>query len=375
MKITVTSENVGPFRLDWLEALADYADIEMLHTNNYAGFLDEKYINSVKPNKVVCRDISRTFFKKIKLFKARQVFNSKFDILICDGYGFLAQQIMILMLQRKKIPYVLSVDGGFVKLHEHFVKKAFKKLLISKANAYFSTSAMADDMLVSYGAKREKIYRHYCSSVRLAEIANCVPDDNLKNDLRKKLSLGSEPVVIGVGHLIPRKGFDILIQSLRYLKNKVTVVIVGSGDRNQYEKLLDDNIHGTVVFTGFVEREKLREYYQASDVFVLPTREDVWGLVIGEAMANGLPVITTDQCVAGVEMIIDGQNGYIIPANDPIACATAIDKTLEDGERKIIMSNNNLTLIRKYSVEEAARMDFQNLERICRGVANADKPS
>lgn len=365
MKITVTSQNVGPFRLDWLEALAEYADIEMLHTCDYAGFLEDKYINSVKPNKVVCRDISRTYFNRMKLFKAKQVFSSGFDILICDGYGFLAQQILILMLQLKKIPYVLSVDGGFVKIHENIIKKAIKKLLISKANAYFSTSAMADDMLVSYGAEREKIYRHYCSSVSLAEISNCVPDDNQKSGLRQKLSLGSGPVIIGVGHLIWRKGFDMLIQSLQYLRNKVTVVIVGSGDKNQYAKLLDEDNKGNVIFAGFVEREKLRDYYKASDVFVLPTREDIWGLVIGEAMANGLPVITTDQCVAGVEMIINGQNGYIIPANDPKACAAAIDKTLEDVENMKLMSKNNLSLIRKYSVEEAARMDFENLERIC----------
>ena len=52
---------------------------------------------------------------------------------------------------------------------------------------------------------------------------------------------------------------------------------------------------------------------------MLPTREDIWGLVINEAMAYGLPVITTDRCVAGLELVQDGVSGYLIPTEDPDA--------------------------------------------------------
>ena len=50
-------------------------------------------------------------------------------------------------------------------------------------------------------------------------------------------------------------------------------------------------------------------YYQAADMLVFPTREDIWGLVINEAMANGLPTVSTDKCVAALEMIKQGENG------------------------------------------------------------------
>ena len=53
----------------------------------------------------------------------------------------------------------------------------------------------------------------------------------------------------------------------------------------------------------------------ASDLFVLPTREDIWGLVINEAMSFGLPIITTRKCIAGTELITDGENGYLLEAD------------------------------------------------------------
>ena len=73
-----------------------------------------------------------------------------------------------------------------------------------------------------------------------------------------------------------------------------------------------NNVH----FIDFKNKDTLKEYYHVADVFVLPTREDIWGLVINEALAYGLPVITTDKCMAGLEMIENGKNGYIIPVND-----------------------------------------------------------
>ena len=61
-----------------------------------------------------------------------------------------------------------------------------------------------------------------------------------------------------------------------------------------------------------MKKPELATYYQAADLFVFPTREDIWGLVINEALSFGLPVITTRKCVAGVEMIKEGVNGSIV---------------------------------------------------------------
>ena len=108
------------------------------------------------------------------------------------------------------------------------------------------------------------------------------------------------------------------------------------------------NVH----FEGFKLKNELEKYYRAADLFVLPTREDIWGLVIQEAMACGLPVISTDKCAAALELIKHGENGYIIPCED--VCL------LEEYIQVIISSENiarkfgakSLEIIKSFTIEK-----------------------
>ena len=97
---------------------------------------------------------------------------------------------------------------------------------------------------------------------------------------------------------------------------------------------------------------------------MLPTKSDVWGLVINEAMSFGLPVITTDQCVAGLELIRDGINGYIIPVEDNDALIEKTNLLLQQDYRN--MGAAALEAIRPYTIENMAKIHvdiFQKQER------------
>jgi glycosyltransferase involved in cell wall biosynthesis len=104
---------------------------------------------------------------------------------------------------------------------------------------------------------------------------------------------------------------------------------------------------------GFKKKEELAQYYKAADLLVLPTWSDVWGLVVNEAMAYGLPVVTTDRCVAGVELVENGVNGYIVPVRDGDALAAAINRVLSEDYRA--MGRASLEKIRPYTIENMAK--------------------
>lgn len=107
----------------------------------------------------------------------------------------------------------------------------------------------------------------------------------------------------------------------------------------------------SVCVTGFKTQAKLREYYKAGDLFVLPTREDVVGLVINEAMPCGLPIITTDRCVAGIERVRNYENGFIAPTEDADYLTRRIKALLSDTEMSNRMASKSIERIKSYIIE------------------------
>ena len=106
--------------------------------------------------------------------------------------------------------------------------------------------------------------------------------------LKRKYGL-KKHVVIGVGQFIPRKGFDIMLDIWGHVNLKDTSLILVSGgpDEKLYRRIIEEEGLQNVVLHGFMPKAKLFELYRISDLFVFPTRYDIWGLTLGEAMACG----------------------------------------------------------------------------------------
>ncbi|WP_456421308.1 glycosyltransferase family 4 protein [Thermococcus sp.] len=133
-----------------------------------------------------------------------------------------------------------------------------------------------------------------------------------RNEAKEKLGLG-EKVVLYVGRLEPRKGVSTLINAMKHVDG--TLLIAGQGSMlpllRERAKLL--GIGNRVRFLGMVEYSKLPLLYRASDVFVLPSLSEAFGIVLLEAMASGTPVIGTS--VGGIPEIIDGCGLLVSPGN------------------------------------------------------------
>ena len=120
-----------------------------------------------------------------------------------------------------------------------------------------------------------------------------------------------------------------------------------------------DNIQN-IEFIGFKTKEELSEYFVASDIFVLPTRYDIWGLVINEAMSFGLPIISTEKCAAAVQMQGLFDNGIIVPIEDHISLANAIDKLSKDEKLRKLYGKRSLDGIQNYTIENMV-LDYLNI--------------
>ena len=170
-------------------------------------------------------------------------------------------------------------------------------------------------------------------------------------------------VVVSVGQFIHRKGFDVLLKAWAKCSPENVLYIIGAEPTEEYLALKNQLELTNVFFVGFKAKEELKQYYRAADLFVLPTREDIWGLVVNEAMANGLPVITTNRCVSGIELVKNGVNGYIVQVDDVEEMANRIRTVLEDNVLRHSMAENSLATIRDLTVERMAEEHCTLMQR------------
>lgn len=162
------------------------------------------------------------------------------------------------------------------------------------------------------------------------------PPQTDRRALRAALGIPLEaPLVTSVCVLRPEKGLDRLVDVVPALLQRVPdvhVLIVGDGpERPGLEQRVSANgLTGRVHFAGY--RTDIADLLRASDVFVLPTLFDAQPTVIMEAMAAGLPVVST--VITGIpDLIDDGVHGTLVPADDRAALASALIALLEDPAR------------------------------------------
>ncbi|MEO6987515.1 MAG: glycosyltransferase family 4 protein [Aquihabitans sp.] len=149
-----------------------------------------------------------------------------------------------------------------------------------------------------------------------------------REDIRRELGVtDGQRLVILVGRLHPQKDVDNLIDAARGLPGDVAVVVVGSGpDEARLRKILAAEPDTPVSLVG--PRPDAANYLAAADVVVSSARWEGFGLVIGEALRLGRPVVATDVGPVST-MVIDGRTGLLVPAEDPTALRQAITSLLD----------------------------------------------
>jgi phosphatidylinositol alpha-1,6-mannosyltransferase len=162
-------------------------------------------------------------------------------------------------------------------------------------------------------------------------------------EVRERHGLTGRPVVVCVSRLVARKGQDVLVQALPAIQRRVpdaALLIVGDGPhRSAVERLVTRlGLHGDVVLTGRVPWVQTPAYYDAGDVFCMPTRTRLGGLepeALGicylEAAATGLPVVAGDSGGAP-DAVLDGENGLVVDGRDVGQVADRVATLLLDRE-------------------------------------------
>jgi len=195
------------------------------------------------------------------------------------------QAAILALIFRKK--FILTQHVGFIEYENKFINVL--QWLVSYTVGRFVI--LASDKIIIVNEELKRAFS--ANSSKIVTLVNGVdinffkPTDKLKKKiLRRKYGLPlDKAVILFVGRLVPKKGYKLLIGA----KNEEYIILFAGGGNIPYNLSKNKN---NVLFLGNLPQNKLREIYQASDIFVLPSKSEGLPLSIQEAMASGLPIIT-----------------------------------------------------------------------------------
>ncbi|MBN2517867.1 MAG: glycosyltransferase [Candidatus Altiarchaeota archaeon] len=176
--------------------------------------------------------------------------------------------------------------------------------------------------------------------------------------LMEKLGLEKKTVLISVCRLSKRKGLGYLLEALPRVIEKerdLRLLIVGDGpEKDKLQQLTKRfGLQENVIFVGSTPNDELIRYYNLADIFVLPSLHEGMGIVFLEAMACGLPVVTT-KTGGMTDFVVDGKTGLLVEAKNSKQLADALIKVVGDRGYRERLSRNVGEMVKGYTWEKSA---------------------
>ena len=258
-----------------------------------------------------------------------------------------------------KTRLILSERSTVLGSREGFPEEAIRRLAIrflyrAGERIFVNSDSLRSQFTEHFGFPREKV----CTIHNPLDIDRILAQSTEGGDPVSGGTLGGS--VVGMGRFSGEKGFDILIRAMARVSAPAKLLLLGEGKDERKLRSLAEKLGASVKvdFLGF--RKNPYPVLRGATVFVLPSRYEGFPNGLAEAMALGIPCVAT-RCKTGPEeLIADGENGLLVPVEDPETMAGAIDRLLGDPVLRKRMGTAARMSVERYNVDEIVRL-FESL--------------
>jgi glycosyltransferase involved in cell wall biosynthesis len=242
------------------------------------------------------------------------------EVVVVSGWSTFASQTAIVWCRAKRIPYVLLVES-----HDLGPRAGWRRAV--KGAVVPRVVRGAANVLVVGSAARDSVVARGAAPERVRVFANTIDVPRWIERAERLRAAHDGVLVLSVGRAVPEKGFDVLADACARAGVRLETIAGGLGE------------------------EELARRYVAADVFALLSRHESWGVVVNEAAASGLPLVLSDRVGAAYDLLRDGENGFLVPADDVDSAAEAIRKLAADRDLRERMGERSRELVRSWGYE------------------------
>ena len=261
---------------------------------------------------------------------------------------FNAKRLGLKVLVRDEASRVSGHRGALKRIAKDIFFAGFRRL----CDGVLAIGTLNREYYLDYGFPEEQIFPVPYTVDNAYFQARAEAAQPKRADLRAELGLDAKrPVILYASKLSRRKHPDDLLATFARLATEPSarhpyLIFVGDGEmESELKDAVPSEIRDSVKFLGFLNQSEMTRCYDLCEVFVLPSSLEPWGLVVNEAMNAGRAVIVSDQVGAAVDLVHDGENGFVFPAGDVNALTEALRRVLDDPQRCGAMGRRSRELI------------------------------
>jgi glycosyltransferase involved in cell wall biosynthesis len=295
-----------------------------------------------------------------------EIWRARPDVLISTPFPSLTSLAALASCGLRRRPFILDIYTMSNQSKGRRLLGPLLRGIVRRCAGFVAKSTRTVEYLRSLGAPADRIFLsfHAVDYASLRERSRLGPAE--RTALREQYGIPAGRVILYVGRLVERKGVRVLIEAFKRVKAAcpdAVLLLVGDGyQRAELEAFCRANAVPDVCFTGSVPYREVPRFYGLADLFVLPSipatitvwGEEVWGFVVAEAIACGLPVVVTDKVGGSDDLVRDGVNGHVVAAGDPAQLADAMGRILGDPTRRERMGDASQRIAQEFSYERAA---------------------
>ncbi|MFC7131177.1 glycosyltransferase family 4 protein [Haloferax chudinovii] len=353
---------VAPYRLPVFDQLAKHHDVTVLFYQGEKDFrewdieLNEKYdfdyeilkskqIGPFVVNSGLTKYLRQTDFDLYILNDSDENILQNIKI---SAYAKLASKPTVWWFEAISPNYKPPSENKLLKLGKRTVLTRYRQAMLNISDSVIAFSQKSSNFARELGVNEPKVVE---SSQHMPEeqISSATKQSDKRDVLNK-----SKRIFLYIGQIDPRKGIETLIDSYMNISNgETSLIIAGSGVKSELVEKISEQ-ESDIHYLGYVNETEKARLYEHSDIFVLPTRHDPWGLVINEALHFGLPVITTQ--AAGASELVK-ENGIVIDAVEVDTLSAAMKRMIDDDNYLNYQPTNNRDDITDTSIMVSDLMD------------------
>ena len=285
----------------------------------------------------------------------------RYDVLWLHGHNYAASLIALTAAKTTGLPIMMRGETHLA-LPCHGIKSILRQPLMGALYRYC-------DRLLAIGSANAAFYRamgvpdhkiflvpYSVDNDRFVHSANLTADQ--KTEIRKRYNVPADRLsVLYAAKFTQRKRPLDLLDAVRRLKTdtdvRFTLTMAGCGElEEELRAFCAEHALDNVVFTGFVNQSELPALYAASDVFVLPSQDEPWGLAVNEAMCASLPIVVSREVGCAADLVRDGVNGYTPVAGDVAGLAKALQSLIENEDLRRRQGEQSLTRILQWGYRQ-----------------------